>query len=1161
MADGVGMRREPSLTFEGALKLLGHYEPKWIEKIDTLLGGVILAGGATAGLVVLGASPLAPLAAFGLVWGWVEQKGLAIDLLRKAVVSVSGKVAGTKGLERRELIAAAHSTIVVAAFFEAFRDHVGKESYGHLRITADEKIALLNRMGPGARDRVIGDLYTVEISAPSAARGFEENVQYVRDWQKAFSGPLRHFLGGLLPLRHFLGEVPADGLAHIDWSAILEGAAERYRSHYLQLAATVREFAVWAELGEHAATRTAVRDVGAKITSDIVGLGEEVAELGSDVTGLRADVVRLSAHVTALNGDITAALNGPRDALGGVTALLLAVGRHTADGDDAGQVSGLRKAVGRANAGVLDGPIIPVDQERYPSELTIPQVSEIYINPRYRVAEFNDQARPADEEWWGRYESHHDFDVLLTTHVTSPDATRRPMLLLGHPGAGKSLLTKVFAARLPVSEYTVVRVPLRRVSADARVDYQIEEALRQSTDRLIGWSDLADQSSGTIRVVLLDGLDELLQASEHDRSRYLQDVADFQDREAMQRRPVVVVVTSRTVVVNRVHIPFGSVIVKLDPFNDADIEDWLGRWKRVNGDAIAAGTVGELTASAVRRQPELAEQPLLLLMLAIYAADQNLPTLDEDMATAELYRRLLEGFARREADKDIGLGRDPYPDEIDQRVQDHLDRLVIAALGMFNRGRQDISEEELGRDLEVLEPRLMERVRAVEAGRRIIREFFFVHAPEARTLTGHSAGHRLSSDLGIDGDQARQRARTDQPQRAYEFLHATFGEYLVARRVIDELVDAAVRAFSGRRGPTEPDDDLLFALLSHQTLAARRSMLNFAKEIFADLSDKVREQVFQTLEVLVGTYRNRHGSDLYTAYRPTAPDQVHQLARYSANLVALRVVLEREADGVSLEKLLSQPQNTMAEWQTTPLLWKSSLDTDEMESMLTLLELISGPLRLRANKSDLRHIPFEILLARLVGDEFTENRLRYGTAIFDGVIYYLASDSWNEMMLSWLIPAIAGIGPVPTQLPAPPYGTADKDIAHIAELVFKYLRSASYSEPRFKLTLKFLFTLPRVFEIDHLALTSAVLGRPQLRAEIPELQDFEIYGPYSEIVHKGDTVNLTNKDTVATLQNPSDETVAVVKHVLRKPLDLEKGGSLLSTPGLGYEQSAEDVFD
>jgi hypothetical protein len=175
-------------------------------------------------------------------------------------------------------------------------------------------------------------------------------------------------------------------------------------------------------------------------------------------------------------------------------------------------------------------------------------------------------------------------------------------------------------------------------------------------------------------------------------------------------------------------------------------------------------------------------------------------------------------------------------------------------------------------------------------------------------------------------------------------------------------------------------------------------------------------------------------------------------------------------------------------------------------------------------------------------------------------MYHSATDSWSEVTLSWLIPAVAGIGPIPIQLPAPPDGIADKDVAHVAELIFKYLRSASYNEARLKLILQFLFRLPRVFEIDHLALTSAALGRPQLRAEIPELQDFEIYGPYSEIVHKGDDVNLTNKIIDATLRNPSDETVVAVKHILRKPIDLEKDDSPLSAPGLGWEQHAEDVF-
>ena len=133
------MRREPSLTFEGALQILGKHEHKTIEKIDRLLGGAILAGGVVAGAVTLGVTPLAPLAAFGIMWGWVEQKGLAINLLKNAVDTVSGKVTSLRGLEKRELIAAAHSTIVAAAVFESLREHVGKEVYAQLKITDAEE--------------------------------------------------------------------------------------------------------------------------------------------------------------------------------------------------------------------------------------------------------------------------------------------------------------------------------------------------------------------------------------------------------------------------------------------------------------------------------------------------------------------------------------------------------------------------------------------------------------------------------------------------------------------------------------------------------------------------------------------------------------------------------------------------------------------------------------------------------------------------------------------------------------------------------------------------------------------------------------------------------------------------------------------------------------
>ena len=494
----VGMQREPSLTFEGALRILGQHEHKTIERIDKLLDGVILGGGAVAGAVALGAAPLAPLAVFGVVWGWVEQKGLAVDLLKSAVDAVSGKVTGLRGLEKRELIAAAHSAIVVAAVFESVREHIGKELYENLEITDDEKLSIINRMEPHTRDDSVRLLYAAELPAPSAAIGFEENAVHVAEWQARYVGNLHLFLQGLT-----VGEN-----ALIDLQAICTSAEERYRSRYLELAAKVPEFVIWAQLEEHAATRTAIREVRTKVTGGIAGLGAALREQ---------------------NADVMVALNANRDGLNRVAALLATgtpgvggQGERSAAHPHLGDPSGLRARVTLANAGVLDRPIISTDRERFPVGLKVPSVGEIYVNPRYRVAVFDEQARPADERWWEERKSRDDFDVFLARYVTSPDATRRPLLLLGHPGAGKVAADE--GVRGAAAQRRSTQWYGCRCGRSARTPRSITRSRkrwRSSTHERIQWSDLAEQSGDTVRVVLLDGLDELLQASEHDRSSYL----------------------------------------------------------------------------------------------------------------------------------------------------------------------------------------------------------------------------------------------------------------------------------------------------------------------------------------------------------------------------------------------------------------------------------------------------------------------------------------------------------------------------------------------------------------------------------------------------------------------------------------------------------------
>ncbi len=60
-------------------------------------------------------------------------------------------------------------------------------------------------------------------------------------------------------------------------------------------------------------------------------------------------------------------------------------------------------------------------------------------------------------------------------------------------------------------------------------------------------------------MILLDGLDELLQATGVNRADYLEQVVEFQQREESAGNPVVVIVTTRTAVADRSRVPQGSV--------------------------------------------------------------------------------------------------------------------------------------------------------------------------------------------------------------------------------------------------------------------------------------------------------------------------------------------------------------------------------------------------------------------------------------------------------------------------------------------------------------------------------------------------------------------------------------------------------------------------
>ncbi|HUQ55351.1 TIR domain-containing protein [Lentzea sp.] len=322
-----------------------------------------------------------------------------------------------------------------------------------------------------------------------------------------------------------------------------------------------------------------------------------------------------------------------------------------------------------ANLAVLHQPLA--------GEPHLPGIDRLYVSPDFRPAEAGPSARLTDGNWWAAETTvRRDLTLTLAGHLSSPQAARAPMLVIGDAGAGKSATTRMLAAVPLTGELAVVRVPLGQADPRLSVADQVEQALRYLTSDRVTWDDLAGHET----LVLLDGLDELLAADPN--IHYLSEVVRFQQTEAARDRPVAVVVTSRTSSVGKVLIPDGVPVVRLEPFDEAQTRAWVGQWNQATADTPRR----ELRLETVLAHESLAHQPLLLFLMARYLTDPSVPEPPADLSTSALLERLNDLRAQR-------LGMEPQA-------------LAVAALGMFNRGREWLSEAEFHADLTALNHRI-----------------------------------------------------------------------------------------------------------------------------------------------------------------------------------------------------------------------------------------------------------------------------------------------------------------------------------------------------------------------------------------------------------------------------------------------------------------------
>ncbi|WP_273941607.1 hypothetical protein [Kutzneria chonburiensis] len=305
-----------------------------------------------------------------------------------------------------------------------------------------------------------------------------------------------------------------------------------------------------------------------------------------------------------------------------------------------------------------------------------------------------------------------------------------------------------------------------------------------------------------------------------------------------------------------------------------------------------------LTAETALCYRNVAQQPLLLLLLALYDADSNaLHDETRRLGEAEVYEKLLTGFTRREV---LKSGQSLTDNQISAAVAQEMLQLSVVAFAMFNRNQLWVTESELDADLRVLlgQPHSPDQLH-LTAAELLVGRFYFVHVAQAVH------------------DQKRLKT--------YEFLHATFGEFLVARLVVRELDNllAASRLPTTWGRPRPQDDAFLYTLLSFAPLTTRLTVVEFTHSMIKPRPDRDRLGAL-LLDLFRTSLHARHHTPL-DEYRPLRMTVPARAATYSANLFLLISLAQRE---ISSTELFPDRADHAIEWTSVAQLWQSQLRSE-----------------------------------------------------------------------------------------------------------------------------------------------------------------------------------------------------------------------------------------
>ncbi len=605
---------------------------------------------------------------------------------------------------------------------------------------------------------------------------------------------------------------------------------------------------------------------------------------------------------------------------------------------------------------IIDDKEISSDAENI--SLRFPKIVDAFIPQSYKCLSYErKETKLEDTSVWNQLPTQHDLDRFFVKYLYSPSSIDYPLVILGQPGSGKSLLTKVLSAQLMSNSYVVIRIPLREVNAEDGIDVLVEDQIKKLTNRPLstqGYGGFATQFNEKPLIIILDGYDELLQAKGDVFSGYLEMVRRFQQDQKAMKRPVRIIITSRITLIDKARIPINSTILRLMEFNSRQRKTWIDIWNNINADYFAETNISPFSLPSKEKGEgnsiiELAEQPLLLLMLALYDSEANELAKTNDIKRTELYDNLLRRFVRRERRRYVPGFEDKSADEQEKIIDQEMGRLGVVAIGMYNREEVVILSRQLEEDLDTFKARRDDgspRLQTLKESESVLGGFFFIHKSTAQDIDAHS----------------------DNSESAYEFLHNTFGEFLTAdfilRNTINEVKDILVdRKFktSGLANKLSNPDSLnpgwfyclmfvplysrpvvIEMLREHAIKALERALqiedspINIKQE---DFVDNLKFLVQNQLKMVLNTRNSPKVMRDRAVFDQDMP-LLGYLSTYTLNLIILACTLSLDGFEFKEEEYCHSETNVLDErpWDKLTSLWKAWFASADLMGLSVILK-------------------------------------------------------------------------------------------------------------------------------------------------------------------------------------------------------------------------------